>query len=51
MYFFGSYAIHGVYWHNNFGAPASRGCVGLEPAQAEWLFGWASEGTRVVVQQ
>lgn len=51
MYFFGSYAIHGVYWHNDFGAPASRGCVGLEPAQAEWLFDWASEGTRVVVQQ
>ncbi|MBW4466314.1 MAG: L,D-transpeptidase [Pegethrix bostrychoides GSE-TBD4-15B] len=51
MYFFGSYAIHGVYWHDNFGAPASRGCVGLEPEQAAWLFGWASEGTRVIVQE
>lgn len=51
MYFFGSYAIHGVYWHDNFGAPASRGCVGLKPDQAEWLFGWANEGTRVVVQR
>lgn len=51
MYFFGSYAIHGVYWHDNFGAPASRGCVGLEPEQAAWLFDWASEGTRVIVQE
>ena len=30
MYFTGAgHAVHGVYWHNNFGAPMSHGCVGL----------------------
>jgi lipoprotein-anchoring transpeptidase ErfK/SrfK len=51
MYFFGSYAIHGAYWRDSFGTPASRGCVSMEVDRAAWLFSWASEGTHVVVQQ
>lgn len=51
MYFFGSYAIHGAYWHHNFGTPVSRGCINLDDTQAAWLFYWASVGTPVVVQQ
>ncbi len=34
------YAIHGAYWHNNFGVQMSRGCVNLEIEQAKWLFRW-----------
>ena len=29
MYFYRGYAIHGAYWHNNFGTPMSHGCVNL----------------------
>ncbi|MBI5030344.1 MAG: L,D-transpeptidase [Chloroflexi bacterium] len=27
MYFYEAYALHGTYWHRNFGQPMSRGCV------------------------
>lgn len=37
MYFFEGYAIHGAYWHNNFGRVASHGCVNVPLASAEWL--------------
>lgn len=49
MYFFEGYAIHGAYWHNNFGRVASHGCVNVPLASAEWLFNWANMGTRVEV--
>ena len=49
MYFYQAYAIHGAYWHNNFGRPASHGCVNVPLASAEWLFNWADQGTRVEV--
>lgn len=49
MYFFEDYAIHGAYWHNNFGTPMSHGCVNVEPTEAGWLFGWAPTGTVVNV--
>jgi lipoprotein-anchoring transpeptidase ErfK/SrfK len=49
MFFYDDYGFHGTYWHNNFGSPMSRGCVNLRTEDAEWLFHWASVGTRVVV--
>lgn len=49
MYFVGGYAIHGAYWHNNFGHPMSHGCVNLPLPAATWMFNWASVGTPVVV--
>jgi lipoprotein-anchoring transpeptidase ErfK/SrfK len=49
MYFYGGYAIHGTYWHHNFGHPMSHGCVNLPTPAAAWLFNWASVGTPVVV--
>lgn len=49
MYFYKAYAIHGTYWHNNFGTRASHGCVNVLLASAEWLFNWADVGTRVEV--
>jgi lipoprotein-anchoring transpeptidase ErfK/SrfK len=41
MYFYGGYALHGAYWHNNFGQPMSHGCVNLSLPDAESLFNWA----------
>lgn len=49
MYFYRGYALHGTYWHSNFGRPMSHGCVNLSVADAEWLFNWAEVGTPVVV--
>lgn len=49
MYFYGGYAIHGAYWHNNFGVPMSHGCVNMRPGEAEMLYAWADYGTEVYV--
>lgn len=40
MYYWESFAIHGTYWHNDFGKPRSHGCTNLAPADAKWLFLW-----------
>ena len=49
MYFAGANAIHGAYWHNNFGRPMSHGCVNMRTSEAAWLYNWASIGTPVKV--
>lgn len=49
MYFYKGYALHGTYWHHNFGHPMSHGCVNLYTPDAEWLYNWASVGTLVNV--
>ena len=41
MYYDGGYAVHGAYWHDNFGEPMSHGCVNLSPEDAEKVFSWA----------
>lgn len=67
MYFNASYALHGAFWHNNFGRMQSHGCVNLAPLDAKTLFGWTEPrlpdnwhgvmstperpGTRVVVHE
>jgi L,D-transpeptidase catalytic domain len=61
------YAIHGAFWHNNFGVPRSHGCVNCRPEDAQWIFRWATPqnslqqgdvqvqlpagGTHVIVQE
>jgi hypothetical protein len=40
QYYDGSYALHGAFWHNNFGREQSHGCVNLAPADAKFLFNW-----------
>ncbi len=49
MYFYKGYAIHGTYWHNNFGVPMSHGCVNMRIDDAAWLYSWAPLGTLVNV--
>jgi hypothetical protein len=67
MYFDGSYALHGAFWHSNFGTRMSHGCVNLSPADARELFAWTEpklppgwhgvfavkpeDGTRVVIHE
>lgn len=41
MYFQGSYALHGAFWHDAFGSMRSHGCVNMAPEDARTLFGWA----------
>lgn len=66
MFFYQGYALHGAYWHNNFGHPMSHGCVNEPLASAAQIFEWAgpvvpsgqnavratadNPGTRVVVR-
>jgi lipoprotein-anchoring transpeptidase ErfK/SrfK len=40
MYFNGSIALHGAFWHSNFGSTKSHGCVNLAPVDARAMFGW-----------
>ncbi len=49
MYYSGDFAIHGAYWHNDFGTPVSHGCVNLPVDVSKALYDWADIGTRVVV--
>lgn len=60
QYFHKDYALHGAWWHNGFGRPASHGCINLatrtrnrrwpnSPEDAGWLYQWASLGVPVTV--
>jgi lipoprotein-anchoring transpeptidase ErfK/SrfK len=51
MFFYAGYAIHGTYWHNNFGHPMSHGCVNMKTSEAKWVYNWAPKGTLVVVHK
>jgi hypothetical protein len=67
MYFHKAYALHGAFWHQNYGVQMSHGCVNLAPLDAKYLFlntgpevteglhgGWATEdrpGALVVVHE
>ena len=53
-------AFHGAFWHNNFGHPASHGCVNMATKDqnkrwpdvsedAGWLYHWAALGLPVTV--
>ena len=40
QYFHKGFALHGTYWHDEFGKIRSHGCVNLAPVDAAWLFEW-----------
>lgn len=39
------FALHGTYWHNNFGHAMSHGCVNLRTIDANKLYYWAEPYT------
>jgi lipoprotein-anchoring transpeptidase ErfK/SrfK len=43
------HALHGTYWHSNFGTPMSHGCVNLPMDVAEYLYSITPIGTRVEI--
>mgnify|MGYP006308150191 CR=1 FL=1 len=46
IFFLGNFAIHGTTETARLGTPASAGCVRLDPANAETLFGYVLEHGR-----
>ncbi len=38
MYFFRAYAVHGAFWHRNYGVQMSHGCINLAPLDAKRVF-------------
>lgn len=54
-------ALHGTYWHTNFGMTMSHGCVNMRTEEAKWIYRWSTPvalpdeiekrgfGTRVIV--
>lgn len=60
QFFHKDFAFHGAFWHNNFGQPASHGCVNMATKEqnkrwpnasedAGWLYQWAALGLPVTV--
>lgn len=60
QFFHKDFAFHGAFWHNNFGHPASHGCVNLATKDqnkrwpnasedAGWLYNWGALGLPVTV--
>ncbi|MCC7119823.1 MAG: L,D-transpeptidase [Anaerolineales bacterium] len=35
-------AIHGAFWHNDFGERRSHGCINVTPENAKWIFRWTT---------
>jgi len=51
-FFHNGYAIHGTYWHNNFGEKMSRGCINMTDEDAKFIYGLVEEGnTRIYVHE
>jgi len=48
-YFDGDEALHGAYWHHNFGHRMSHGCVNMPLDAAALVYDWAPIGTEVWV--
>jgi lipoprotein-anchoring transpeptidase ErfK/SrfK len=34
------HAIHGTYWHGDYGRPRSHGCLNVTPEASRWLYRW-----------
>ncbi len=37
-------AIHGTYWHNNYGMTMSAGCINMQSEEAKWIYRWCTAG-------
>lgn len=49
MTYYYNLGFHGAYWHDNFGAPASHGCINLSLTDIQWLYAWVQLGDRVII--
>ena len=38
LFYEGSYAIHGTYWHDKFGSQQSAGCTNMTQGDAAFIF-------------
>jgi hypothetical protein len=36
------YAMHGTFWHNNFGMTMSHGCINMHSEDAKWIYRWST---------
>ena len=43
FYFNGNQALHGAYWHDEFGTQQSHGCVNMSLTAAYWVYDFLSE--------
>jgi lipoprotein-anchoring transpeptidase ErfK/SrfK len=43
-------AFHGTFWHNNFGAQMSHGCINMRNQDAKWLFRWVTPEFELPIQ-
>ncbi len=41
LYYHRGYALHGAYWHTDFGKVRSHGCTNIAPVDARWLYYWS----------
>ena len=41
LYYHGGYALHGAYWHTDFGKVRSHGCTNIAPVDARWIYYWS----------
>lgn len=41
QYFHRGFALHGAYWHDEFGKERSHGCINLAPRDSAFLFEWS----------
>jgi hypothetical protein len=44
-------ALHGTFWHNNFGVPMSHGCINMRNEDAKWLFRWVTPNFEIPVNE
>jgi lipoprotein-anchoring transpeptidase ErfK/SrfK len=42
LFFWRGQALHGAYWHDDFGKPKSHGCINMAPKDARYLFEWST---------
>ena len=42
QYFYLGQALHGAYWHSDWGNRRSHGCINLAPRDAKWLYDWTA---------
>ena len=49
MTYYGNFGFHGAYWHDDFGAATSHGCINLSPTDAKWLYKWTRPGDVAII--